>query len=191
MKSSIKTRYNDILFRSKLEADWARLFDALGVKWEYEREGRYFGDVFYLPDFWLPMSRQYVEVKGEFEPADCKKIHAVTDVVGQRPHTHDENCPDIVIVACEPNGVFRGWERDKQGPVDWVTFLTQKSRHVALFECNVCKGWWFLVPELSWRCQCCGAYDGDGHLSDMWESPIPGFPDLSRIRAHRDLPEAI
>jgi hypothetical protein len=52
-RRSIPTRYKKILFRSKLEADWARAFDALGVEWQYEVEGRYFGDVFYLPDFYL------------------------------------------------------------------------------------------------------------------------------------------
>jgi hypothetical protein len=36
---AIETRYAGCRFRSRLEARWAVFFDALGVKWEYEREG--------------------------------------------------------------------------------------------------------------------------------------------------------
>jgi hypothetical protein len=188
MKSSIRTRYNGTLFRSKLEADWARAFDSLGVVWEYEREGQYFGDVFYLPDFWLPKSRQYVEVKGVFEPADCKKIRAVVETAKPRPYTGDWWCPDIPIIACVPDGKFYGWERKDEPAQDWYEFLTTSARHISLFECTECRGWWFCDGDQSFRCQCCGAYDGDHFVSDRWDSPLPRFPDLSELRAHRDLP---
>lgn len=189
-KSSIRTEYKDILFRSKLEADWARLFDTLGVEWQYEPKGQFFGDVFYLIDFWLPKSRQYVEVKGVFEPSDCKKIHAVIERAKQRPFTDDIACPDVHIVAAMPKGEFFGWERSKEGSRTWPEFLIEDAIPVELIECAKCKGWWFCDPDQSWRCQCCGAYDGDGHISDRWHSPFPKFPDLSEIRAHRDLPAA-
>jgi hypothetical protein len=110
-KFSIPTEYNGQAFRSKLEADWARAFDTLGVQWRYEPKGRYFGDVFYLVDFYLPMSRQWVEVKGVFEPEDCRKIVGLLTHIEARPYTDPETCPDIALVACEPKGVFRGWER--------------------------------------------------------------------------------
>jgi hypothetical protein len=42
-RRSIPTRHKGIRFRSKLEADWAITFDALGIIWQYEREGRYYG----------------------------------------------------------------------------------------------------------------------------------------------------
>lgn len=51
----IETQYKGCRFRSRLEARWAVLFDALGVKWEYEKEGYDLGELgYYLPDFWLP-----------------------------------------------------------------------------------------------------------------------------------------
>jgi hypothetical protein len=74
---AIPTRYKDILFRSKLEADWAISLDHLGIFWEYEREGRYWGDVFYAPDFWLPEPEQWLEVKGSVYPADLLKWSAL------------------------------------------------------------------------------------------------------------------
>jgi hypothetical protein len=180
---SIRTRYKDILFRSKLEADWARAFDALGIRWEYEDEGRYFGDVFYLVDFWLPASRQFVEVKGVFEPNDVRKVAALLSNVEARPFTDPDECPDVALVACEPNGVFRGWVR---GVVDRhanLLELSQKaSRELRLFACAICAGWWFADDSLSWRCQCCGATSGNGHILSDIGSPLPGFPALDDIR---------
>lgn len=181
---SIRTRYKDILFRSKLEADWARCFDALGLAWDYEPEGQYFGAQFYLVDFYLPKSRQWVEVKGVFEPDDVRKVVAFLEHVKARPFT-GEMCPDIALVACEPNGVFRGWERGVCRPTDSLLDLSRRACHeLALFSCARCGGWWFADEALSWRCQCCGAYDGDGHLADRLTSPLalrPPHPIASAV----------
>ena len=62
----IETVYRGYRFRSRLEARWAVLFDTLRVQWEYEKEGfELEGGVRYLPDFWLPELKMWVEVKGE------------------------------------------------------------------------------------------------------------------------------
>lgn len=175
-KHSIPTEYKNILFRSKLEADWARAFDALGVEWEYEKKGQYFGDVFYLVDFWLPRSRQYVEVKGVFEPSDCRKIHALTQECAPRLASNDES-PDIVIVAAVAGGDFYGWakrEGKNQTPSDWLTWLRRASREVHLCRCFRCSGWWFADMEYSWACQCCGAHRT---ISQEIVSPLVGFGD--------------
>lgn len=190
MKRSIQTEYNGITFRSKLEADWARAFDALGIAWEYEPKGRYFGpDQFYLVDFWLPRSRQWVEVKGVFEPDDCRKIAALLEYVEPRPYTDPEICPDIALVACTPNGAFLGWQR---GVADRHTTLLELSRRaskeVRAFACAICGGWWFADDSCSWRCQCCGAATGNAHIVSEFASPLPGFPHLIDIRplGHHD-----
>lgn len=66
----IETLYNGYRFRSRLEARWAVFFDAAGIEYEYEQEGFIAQDgTKYLPDFYLPKSDTYVEVKGEREGA--------------------------------------------------------------------------------------------------------------------------
>lgn len=50
---AIETSYKGYRFRSRLEARWAVFFDALGAKWEYEREGYHLPSGDYLPDFFL------------------------------------------------------------------------------------------------------------------------------------------
>jgi hypothetical protein len=180
-RRSIPTDYNGLTFRSKLEADWARAFDTLDVVWEYERKGRYFGDVFYLPDFYLPKSRQYVEVKGVFERRDFVKFNALLKHTPRRTYT-GEWCPDIPLVTCEPGGVFRGWRRrliDVDAPID-VVLATAPSR-VELFACTQCRGWWFCDSDESFRCQCCGAHDGDHYVASIVSSPLPEFPNVHAL----------
>lgn len=69
---AIETVYNGYRFRSRLEARWAVFFDALGIQYEYEKEGfELDGGERYLPDFWLPQQEIWVEVKPE-APEDVR-----------------------------------------------------------------------------------------------------------------------
>ena len=62
---AIQTQYKGYHFRSRLEARYAVLFDSLGFKWEYEKEGYDLGECgYYLPDFFLPDLNVWIEIKG-------------------------------------------------------------------------------------------------------------------------------
>lgn len=64
MIQAIETQYKGYRFRSRLEARWAVFFDALNIEWEYEKEGYDLGKTgWYLPDFWLPKQKTFLEVK--------------------------------------------------------------------------------------------------------------------------------
>jgi hypothetical protein len=70
----IETFYKGYRFRSRLEARWAVFFDAVGIRWEYEKEGYNFFGACYLPDFWLPDLSLWAEVKPEpFSPKEVDK----------------------------------------------------------------------------------------------------------------------
>lgn len=78
---AIETKYKGCAFRSRLEARYAVLFDALGIKWEYEPEGFVLEDgTWYLPDFWLPKFNGpeglWVEVKPDDRDFDTAKNFA-------------------------------------------------------------------------------------------------------------------
>lgn len=63
---ALETRYRGFRFRSRAEARWAVFFDAIGVKWDYEKDGYDLGEEGpYLPDFWLLESQVHAEVKGQ------------------------------------------------------------------------------------------------------------------------------
>lgn len=66
MIKAIETEYKGYRFRSRLEARWAVFFDALGLRWEYEKEGFEFDDgTRYLPDFWMLDLGCWIEIKPE------------------------------------------------------------------------------------------------------------------------------
>lgn len=86
MLKAIETHYKGYRFRSRLEARWAVFFDAIGVKWVYEKEGFDLGESgLYLPDFWLPAVYDrggrrgvWAEIKGQEptteESAKCESL---------------------------------------------------------------------------------------------------------------------
>lgn len=58
--------YAGVKFRSRLEARWARYFDMIGVKWQYEPEGYELPSGNYCPDFFCSGRMEtgfFVEVK--------------------------------------------------------------------------------------------------------------------------------
>lgn len=83
MIRAIETRYKGYRFRSRLEARWAVYFDALGIKWEYEKEGYDLGGIYYLPDFWLPQVEMWAEVKAEeFTAEEEEKAVRLVELTG-------------------------------------------------------------------------------------------------------------
>ena len=81
---AIETIYAGTRFRSRLEAKWAYFFDAVGWAWVYEPEGYEFSDgERYLPDFWLPGLKMFVEVKPESNP-DFRKAGRLCSEGGYR-----------------------------------------------------------------------------------------------------------
>lgn len=71
---AIETEYKGHRFRSRIEARWAVFFDALDIVWEYEREGYELDSGRrYLPDFWLPQQRYWIEIKGTYPPTEERR----------------------------------------------------------------------------------------------------------------------
>lgn len=94
MIQAIETTYQGYRFRSRLEARWAVFFDALGMEWQYEKEGYNLGqEGYYLPDFWLPYESgepgwgHWVEIK-PLAPTDseCRKLAALAKLSGHRTY---------------------------------------------------------------------------------------------------------
>lgn len=84
MIQAIETRYRGYRFRSRLEARWAVFFDRVGVKWEYEPQGYDLGDGLgkYLPDFYLPDYKKWVEVKPESARVPSQRLYLAGKITG-------------------------------------------------------------------------------------------------------------
>jgi hypothetical protein len=105
---AIETVYKGYRFRSRLEARWAVFFDALGIEWEYEKEGYDLGDAgWYLPDFWLPGLECFSEVKPS----------ALTEEETQKCLLLSLLSPVVAVIGIPGEHVPRIWGNKGGGPV--------------------------------------------------------------------------
>lgn len=76
---AIETRYAGVLFRSRTEARWARFWDALDIKWDYEPQGFVAAGIPYLPDFvaFAALGMLWAEIKPSWQadPEGVAKWH--------------------------------------------------------------------------------------------------------------------
>jgi hypothetical protein len=146
------TTYQRVTFRSRLEARWAVVFDYLEMEWLYEPQ-RYIIDVLngeqhdehtYLPDFFLPATNTWVEVKGDLARVDWTLLAHAIDGFGRKlPHVHEgyhSNSAGLLLLGDIPNPwrstpVFPLLQHYKGGYVTWATpldsWLTRRQLHVA------------------------------------------------------------
>lgn len=78
-KGGKRVDLNNMYFRSAWEANIARYYNFAGIKWEYEPKTFVFqnitrGSVSYTPDFYLPETDQWVEIKGWMDGKSKTKL---------------------------------------------------------------------------------------------------------------------
>jgi hypothetical protein len=64
MKNPLK--YKKIKFNSSWEVSYAKYLDKQDTEWEYRHKTFDLGDIKYTPDFYLPESDTWVEIKGSW-----------------------------------------------------------------------------------------------------------------------------
>ncbi|HAR34367.1 MAG TPA: hypothetical protein DCR95_09875 [Desulfobacter sp.] len=104
----IETQYSGYKFRSRLEARWAVFFDAAGIKYQYEPQGYEVGinnRKKYLPDFFLPDTKTWVEVKGDIQGTDFQKLADAVDWGKGLPYTEDSigSSSGLLVLGKIPN----------------------------------------------------------------------------------------
>lgn len=145
MIKAIETRYKDYRFRSRLEARWAVFFDALGIEWEYEKEGYDLDGEWYLPDFWLPNIQGgcWIEIKGrEHSESEAKKAILLAYGTGRAVLMFDQ--PIVVpIDSADASRAQCWWPCESGGAIGCPNF--------AWHECYSC-GKVDLLPVGLWMC---------------------------------------
>lgn len=122
----IETEYGGCRFRSRLEARWAVAFDALGEPWLYEPQGyeltlvKHRTQRRYLPDFYLPSRRLWVEVKGSQESLARDWVTLLTAAHSDQglpldpegsPVPEGGTFPRLMILGPVPRGFTVSWAR--------------------------------------------------------------------------------
>ncbi|MEU5197276.1 hypothetical protein AB0G86_25045 [Streptomyces scabiei] len=130
---AIETAYAGCRFRSRLEARWAVAFDHMGIPWEYEPEGfevgysEYGGD-YYLPDFYLPQTKTWVEVKGSADAFDFQLLANTVDWRLGLPGTEDSLGTTRGLLLLGPIPRSDPWtsfpllQHKKGGYCEWMSF---------------------------------------------------------------------
>ena len=147
--TAIETEYDGYRFRSRTEARYAVLFNALGIEWEYEPEGYQLGPHRrYLPDFLLPTMGErgaWLEVKGQ-DPTEAeeRRCRDLANGTGRRvllairaPFPPQLDCPP-------KSGSILCYYPDVQKP----------DRGLAFFECELCGHIDVAWPGLAYGCFC-------------------------------------
>ena len=168
-KFSIPTTYKGVEMRSKLEAAWAEWFDRHKIKWAYEPEGFDLDGLWYLPDFWLPEIKTFVEVKGIMDDLDKEKLRRLIPLASERGIT--------VIVGYAPAGLnyhmgYPNW----QGEIPDMTadgsevFAHRVLLHnaVDVARCCNCGRVFFRDVEGSWQCQAGCPYSDNADIDTFY-----------------------
>jgi hypothetical protein len=119
---AIDTIYKGYRFRSRLEARWAVFFDAVGLPYDYEKEGFVLDDGSkYLPDFWLPSLNMWVEIKSEISIIQSISL---------------DSCPFSTSViqhlrSCELFQLMRRFRNSQEWPVACI--IGQPGKHRVWF----------------------------------------------------------
>lgn len=96
--TAIETNYAGCRFRSRLEARWAVWLNHLKIEWRYEPQGFELpSGKAYLPDFYLPATDLWVEVKGDERElradgqryAEAAAVLGSLLILGPIPDVHD------------------------------------------------------------------------------------------------------
>lgn len=83
--SSIPTEYAGVKFRSRLEAQTARLFEACGILWEYEKYSFLLpSGINYRPDFFLPVENCWLECRGYYSEDGERQISEFAEFTRKR-----------------------------------------------------------------------------------------------------------
>lgn len=110
--AAIPTRYCGSLFRSRLEARWAAMFDLLGWQWEYEPidlDG-------YIPDFIINDGMRLVEVKPAFRLIEYEPAQKKIETSGWKGFA---SCVGAIIGSVYDDSVCLGTEAPEGPTGEW------------------------------------------------------------------------
>lgn len=132
--------YRGVYYRSRLEACWSAFFHRHHIRVEYEQRWCKFADgTSYQPDFWLPDSKAWFEVKGELTEEDRHKVLSLARAASYRG--------ELVLMGGAPAGYLFGE----------VTPSGQWNLNSSFGRCSHCDVWTVAM----FGCRQCGYAETD------------------------------
>lgn len=181
------TIYQGVELRSKFEASAAYLLDRLHLAWDYEPYRFIFGELTYVPDFWVPRVRLWIECRGY----RSEKGQTQIETFGKLFRDRRVSRTGLILNSPEP-GVKDG-ERVYNRTADFLVlgkgetvffdsnpgFRGRYDGDVWVCLCDRCKRFYICVGKGYRGCRKCGAYEGTRHIAERWFLTIPrGYSDI-------------
>lgn len=154
---SIEVMYKGIMYRSITEAATAKFFYEHDIDFIYEPDCFIFQDgTKYMPDFYLPDQKTWVECKGIMTDKDSNKIFKLA-----------QESEEGQVVIIKTGGHF-----EICGKESW-----EEENNVFIAKCKSCGKWYFGYNYDSWECSNCNFYDGDKTYTERYDGN-EGLPDF-------------
>lgn len=166
MCKGIPTIYKGIEMKSRLEANVAFFFDLLKIKWKYEPQSFLLSDgEHYLPDFYLPELKCFVEVKGIITDEVIKKMEIFVK----------EYKKELLLISSENGYYIELWDNGEFEIGDTIQ----------IGKCSNCNSFFFCNNIGSWYCRKCGSHNGDHDIidCDMFDDFCITSPNFSQIKS--------
>lgn len=137
--TAVPTLYRGTAFRSTLEADWAATFDTMGWWWQYEPAAvRLRSGELYRPDFYLPATRVWCEVKGPHN----ERLDKAIELQATLSYDAYDWESDLVVILRPP------------GPGDVAVWHgTSGLQDIVLVRCAECDHYCFMDYDGIWACR--------------------------------------
>lgn len=175
MIEAIETRFRGRLFRSRLEARWAVMFEALPIPWVYEMEGFHLPSRDYLPDFWLPRQKAWVEIKPFGFDGGTRHLNELSQMTGARAFILEGQIPWV------KNGFPENELGNAFGDIFFPGSEDSDSEQM-LCRCQFCGEYGIEWMGSSGRIQCCPENAARGKRASADEETILAAYDAARTR---------
>lgn len=183
---AIPTKYNGTQFRSRLEARWAKFFDLVGWRWEYEP----FDLNGWIPDFALIGAQQTPLV-------EVKPICQLDDLIAEQACAKAEQA--VRNSGREDEILLLGftWPVTDVGGLG-IGWLSEQYEHTELDGRATYEQWWAVAPfhdlgglgfhhgEGTYRNRITGEYDGDSGA--FAEAPLEQWREAGNATQWRPAP---
>ena len=149
----VKTTYKNINMKSKLETKFAYFLDLLFIKWEYEpRQFLLSNGIPYIPDFYLPELKTWIETKGFIEENN-KKISERFVRDNQEP---------LILISDSVVIYYEIW-RKEDGGIGSI----YSDNNLQIGHCSNCKRYFFSDMIGSFHCRACQYWNGDHDIISL------------------------
>jgi hypothetical protein len=145
----VKRTYKGIEFRSGLECRFALILDKLNIIWEYEPKKFLLSNgIFYVPDFYLPELKTWIEVKGVIEEHNLAISRCFVK----------DNKTEMLLISENDNWFFSA--------TDFIDGIGEDNE-IYIGKCSNCKSFFFCGQCGLYHCRKCKMHEGDHDLLDF------------------------